>query len=142
MVGLRQNKEQFVNENNRREAVVYRGRSVRGLYRRHRAGGTVYEARVRVNGELRRQTFDQAKTTAEAVQALDAFKTALRNGHRRPSRGGTASPWPMRTPSTSSGSGRTAALRRRSPTPRSDGGTSATCTTGRSPRSHAATRLT
>ena len=33
------------------------------------------------NGELRRQTFDQAKTSAEAVQALDAFKTALRNSH-------------------------------------------------------------
>ena len=70
----------------------------------------VYEARVRVNGELRRQTFAEAKTTAEAVQALDAFKTALRNGHPRLSRGGTASRWPTRTPSMSSGFSRTVAL--------------------------------
>jgi integrase len=66
---------------NRRTPVLYRGKKVAGLFQRQRSTGLVYEARVRVNGELHRETFDQATTTAEAVQALDAFKTALRNGH-------------------------------------------------------------
>ena len=65
----------------RRTPVHFRGKKVSGLFQRQRSTGLVFEARVRVNGELRRETFDQATTTAEAVQALDAFKTALRNGH-------------------------------------------------------------
>jgi hypothetical protein len=66
-----------MNENSRREAVSYRGCRVPGLYRRHRAGGTVFEARCRVDGEVRRKTFD-VSTTAEAVAELDKFKADLR----------------------------------------------------------------
>ena len=66
-----------MNENSRREAVEYRGRRVPGLYRRRRSSGAVFEARVRVDGEVRRKTFDVA-TVVEAVAELERFKANLR----------------------------------------------------------------
>jgi hypothetical protein len=60
-------------QDNRRTPVHYRGKKVAGLFQRQRSTGLVYEARVRVNGEVRRETFAQAKTTAEAVLALSGL---------------------------------------------------------------------